>query len=74
MRYDHHPDPAIAYEIEVQIIEGLAYNASVGLDDPKVVQERIDRAMQFRVGGDQGAVAAKQRLRSLRSDKGASHD
>lgn len=65
MRYDHHPNPAIAYCIEVDAIEGLIYDARHGMAEPSEVQKRIDRAMDFRVGGDVHAVAAKDKLRVM---------
>ena len=65
MRYDHHPDPAIAFEIEVDIIEGMYADWRAGLLPHEDVGYRAAKAMQFRVGGDAGAVAAKQRLRDL---------
>lgn len=65
MRYDHHPDPAIAFCVEVEEIEGEAYNARVGLTDREAVGMRAQRAMQFRVGGDLHAIRAKDRLREV---------
>ena len=65
MEFGHHPDPAIDFEVEVGAIEGLVYEARVGLADSDAVTARIERAMQFRVGGDAGAVRAKARLREI---------
>lgn len=65
MKYDHHPDPAIGFEIEVQEIEAIAHNRRVGFGDTKDLEPRIDRAMMFNVGGDAGAVRAKERLREI---------
>lgn len=71
-RFGHHPDPAIDFCIEVEEIEGLTYNATIGLDDPRAVGERISRAMSFRVGGDEGAVQAKATLRACEAKVAAS--
>ena len=65
MRYNHHPDPAIAFCIEVEEIYAQFFDAGVGLADPIAVRDRWERAMQFRVGGDLGAIKAKNLLRSL---------
>jgi hypothetical protein len=62
-RFGHHPDPAIDFCVEVECIEGMTYDASVGLQTPSTVKQRVDRAMTFRVGGDEGCVAAKQIVR-----------
>jgi len=65
MRYDHHPDPAIAFEVEIDIIEGMVADVLAGQSTKQEVINRMQRAMQFRVGGDARAVAAKDRLRAL---------
>lgn len=66
-RFGHHPDPANDFCIEVEAIEGMAYDVSVGLDgsDDYELYCRIHEAMSFRVGGDEIAVRAKQRLRDI---------
>ena len=47
-RFDHHPDPAIDYEIEVQIIEGLNYDVNVsGTGDRNELQRRVFFAADF---------------------------
>ena len=65
--FDHHPDPAIDFCIEVEEIEAQAWNLKHGLHAPTEWQlnNRIRKAMYFRVGGDQGAVAAKDKLREI---------
>ena len=65
MQYDHHPDPAIAFCIEVDALEGMAYDVMAGLCSYESFIERCRRASEFRVGGDPHAVAAKDRLRAL---------
>ena len=61
--FGHHPDPATDFCVEVDAIEGLVYEARVGMIPRKPVEDRIFKAMQFRVGGDPDAVAAKGNLR-----------
>lgn len=68
MRYDHHPDPAIAFCIEVEMLEAIRCNASRGLateQECKELRDRVAKAMSFRVGGDLGAIRAKEHLREI---------
>lgn len=65
MRYDHHPEPAIAYCIEVDCIEGLIYDVRHGMASVDDVRKRVERALDFRVGGDASAIAAKDKLRTM---------
>jgi len=71
-RFGHHPDPAIDFCIEVEAIQGEAYNERVGfpIEGPPLA-DRIFRAMQFRVGGDEGAVWAKSLLREIEASRGS---
>jgi hypothetical protein len=62
-RFGHHPDPAIDFCVEVEILQGQAYEAQVGMARAAPVVDRIDRAMSFRVGGDLNAISAKETLR-----------
>lgn len=64
-RYDHHPDPAIDFEIEVESIQSIECDAAHGLRPYDGLPDRVARAMDFRVGGDAGAVAAKALLRQI---------
>ena len=71
-RFDHHPDPAIDFEIEVQSLEARLFDAKGGISKPGTEPETvaavlvgIERAMTFRVGGDPSCVTAKQVLRRL---------
>lgn len=64
-RFGHHPNPAIDFCVEVECLEGLACDIGAGLQEPAPVRERISKAMDFRVGGDPQAVAAKGILRKL---------
>lgn len=69
-RFGHHPDPAIDFCVEVECLEGLAYDITVGLQGREPVARRVNRAMQFRVGGDLHAIAAKEALRELERQVG----
>ena len=65
MRFDHHPDPAIDFCIEVEEIIAMAYNRHIGFDPEPTLDARIERAMSFRVGGDLGCINAKATLRQI---------
>ena len=66
-RFQHHPDPAIDFCVEVEELEAECYNRRVGFQPiPRdMLLTRIDRAMDFRVGGDLASIAAKDVLRQL---------
>lgn len=68
-RFGHHPDPAIDFCVEVEVIEGEAANISVGFTNgtPSVgdLLKRAERALEFRVGGDLNCIDAKQTLRRV---------
>lgn len=66
-RFGHHPDPAFDFCHEVECCENDAYDlrGEGGVHMRGALLLRIERAMTFRVGGDQGCVAAKQSLRDL---------
>jgi hypothetical protein len=68
-RFDHHPDPAIDFCVEVETLEGEWFNTTVGFANgtPSVanLRKRVDRAMDFRVGGDLNAIGAKTTLRRI---------
>lgn len=68
MKFDHHPDPAIGFCIEVEEIIAMATNRRIGFDPEPTLDARIERAMQFRVGGDLGCIAAKATLREVERD------
>jgi hypothetical protein len=65
--FDHHPDPAVDFCIEVEEIVAQHWNLTHGLHAPTAWQlgNRVRRAMDFRVGGDPSAVAAKDQLREI---------
>lgn len=69
-RFGHHPDPATDFCVEVEVIEGEVYDASVGMADADKVRDRISRALDFRVGGDVIAINAKATLRDLAAKVG----
>lgn len=64
-RFDHHPDPAIDFEVEVEELIGMAYNRRVGFDPEPDLDRRVERAMQFSVGGVPSCVSAKAELRKI---------
>lgn len=64
-RFNHHSDPAIDFEIEIEELIGMVYNRKVGFDQEPTLEARIFKAMQFRVGGDLGAINAKVILRDI---------
>ncbi|HAU75600.1 MAG TPA: hypothetical protein DCW88_08710, partial [Agrobacterium sp.] len=72
-RFGHHPEPAIDFCIEVEALEGHLFDAKHGIGKPGHEPRRIDdefrrrvsSAMDFIVGGDQIAIAAKATLRSI---------
>jgi len=72
-RFGHHPDPAIDFCIEVEEIEAMHCNVQLGLAEKGEMRERDRRilhAMDFRVGGTQDAVEAKDRLREIEREAG----
>lgn len=66
MKFGHHPDPAIDFCIEVDELQGMAYNRKIGFDAEPQLEDRVFRAMLFRVGGDGRAIDAKQTLRDIK--------
>lgn len=71
-RFGHHPDPAIDFCVEVEIIENEWLNIQIGFAKGTPTKDelgkRLSEAMNFRVGGELNAIAAKQLLRSLDAD------
>jgi len=64
-RFNHHDNPAIDFEIEVEELIGMVYNRKIGFATEPTLDTRLFKAMQFRVGGDLGAIKAKAILREL---------
>lgn len=65
MEFGHNPDPAIDFTCEVDAIEGEITDRAAGLPATMDLAARIERAMQFKVGGSAQAVAAKHDLRKI---------
>lgn len=65
--FGYHTDPAIDFCIEVDALEGLHYDVSVGAGDREELQRRVERAMHFRVGGDTSCIDAKAVVRRIDS-------
>jgi len=65
MHFGHHPDPAVDFCLEVEAIENEAVDQKAGMPPRFSVAERAARALQFRVGGDPRAIAAKAALRAI---------
>lgn len=63
--FGYHADPAIDFCVEVDALEGLHYEVSVGIGDKSELRKRIARAMQFRVGGDTSCIQAKEIVRRI---------
>jgi hypothetical protein len=72
-RFGHHPDPAIDFCVEVEEIQSIVHDRSIGFGNPDdaTLGDRIFRAMQFNVGGDEGAVRAKALLRQIEAQVSA---
>ena len=64
-RFGHHPDPAIDFCCEVDAIEGLAYDVSVGAAPRDDLFRSVSRAIDFIPGADELAVKAKARLNEI---------
>lgn len=64
-RFDHHPDPAIDFEVEVEELIAMAINRRTGFDPEPDLDRRVERAMSFRVGGVPTCVSAKAELRKI---------
>lgn len=69
-RFGHHPDPAVDFEVEVQDLEAEVYNYRAGFQPLRreQIEHRIDRALDFRVGGVETCVTAKAALRVLAAE------
>lgn len=68
-RFGHHPDPADDFCVEVECLQSEWENHKTGFmngtPSRRELEDRAFRAMQFRVGGDQAAIAAKGTLREI---------
>jgi hypothetical protein len=63
MEFGHHPEPATDFCVEVEAIEAEITDRAAGLPVTMDLGARIERAMQFKVGGSAAAVVAKADLR-----------
>lgn len=50
--FDHHPDPDIDFGVEAEVLEGMAYDVSVGMSSQWPFWGRLSRALKL--GGDNG--------------------
>jgi hypothetical protein len=75
-RYGHHPDALIDFLVECEEIESIADAERLNLTgfgweaDRAKLDERIDKALRFRVGGDERAVEAKHSIRKIARGRG----
>lgn len=67
-RFGHHPDPACDFCVEVERIEGIAYERRAGMNDGEELRHAVSRALDFTVGGDLIAISAKARLREIAAE------
>lgn len=64
-RFGHFKDPAIDFAFEVEKLANMVEGFKFGAANSAGTAERIDRAMEFRVGGSLIAIDAKARLRGI---------
>lgn len=64
-KFGWNTDPAIDFEVEVQDLHAKAYNRRVGFDPEPDLDQRVETAMAFRVGGVLSCIAAKDVLREI---------
>lgn len=66
-RFDHHPDPAIDFCIEVEELMAIATDRRIRFANPSdgELEKRVAAAMDFNVGGDMSAIDAKAELRAI---------
>jgi hypothetical protein len=60
-RFGHDTDPSLDFLMEVESIDEMHGMGA----DADAIRERIEQALDFRVGGSGNAIAAKDRLRDL---------
>lgn len=72
-RFDHHPDPAVDYCVEVDALEGMAYDVGVGLASREEFEARIFRASMFRPMIDANALDARRALLALEDKMAVSY-
>lgn len=66
-RFGHHPNPADDFCVEVEEIIAIHKDRELRFPNPDdaSLDERVRRAMDFTVGGNEHAVHAKQLLREV---------
>jgi len=64
-RFGHHPDPAVDFCVEVEEIEAMVYNRSVGFDPEPSLDGRMTAAAGFKDVTDLWTIDAKACLRDL---------
>jgi hypothetical protein len=70
-RFGHDTRPATDFCAEVKELERIAESARPGYEiDAVALDNRIERAMDFRVGADADCVVAKARLIALAEARG----
>jgi hypothetical protein len=65
MNFGHHPDPVVDFVTEVEAIEREITDRNAGMPATIDLRARMERAMQFKVGGSAEAVGAKDDLRKF---------
>lgn len=64
-RFGHHPLHADDFCVEVEALLGMEADVRAGLAEMTDLRSRVEKALSFRVGGDEFAVAAMASLRDL---------
>ena len=66
-RFGHHPNSAIDFCVEVEELMSIATDRKMGIHNPDdgTLEKRVERAMDFRVGGDASAIDAKAEVRAI---------
>lgn len=64
-RFGHHPDPAIDFCCEVDALVALQWEVANRIQPEFKLSDRVAKALEFRVGGDERSVKAKAILREM---------
>lgn len=64
-RFGHHPNPAIDFEIESNIILDMEYNIKNNISEHPTFQERLTKALEFPIGVIEICILAKQKLKKI---------
>lgn len=57
--FGHHPEPAYDFCVEVEVLQGMVYDVYTEGLSVATLLDRIAKAMEFVVGGDEQAILAK---------------